>query len=172
MWAKALGAEVTVLSHSPSKEDDAAALGATNFVLTTSKEWAEPLAFAFDFILNTADMTHTFDMEMYMSTLAVNGTFHNCGMPDAPIPPINVQSVFAGNGSKIAGSKIGCRKEMLEMLELANGKDKKLWTWVEEVQVSEEGCKKAVEGVKDNKVRYRYTLVGFDKAFPDRKTSA
>lgn len=172
MWAKALGAKVTVLSHSPSKKDDALALGAEHFVLTTSEDWAEPLAFTFDFILNTADMTHTFDMEKYMSTLVVNGTFHNCGMPDAPIPPINVQAIFAGNGGKIAGSKIGCRKEMLEMLKLASGEGKKLWTWVEEVQVGEEGCKKAVEGVKENNVRYRYTLVGFDKAFPDRKTSA
>ncbi|KAH9430994.1 hypothetical protein MCOR02_008308 [Pyricularia oryzae] len=49
------------------------------------------------------------------------------------------------------------------MLKLAAEKNVK--PWVETIDVSEEGCKKAVEGVKDNKVRYRYTLTGFDKAF-------
>lgn len=175
MWANAMGAEVTVFSHSPSKKSDAFALGASHFVLTTSDNWAKPLAFTFDFILNTADMTHTFDMPAYLSTLAVGGTFHNVGMPDEGLPSLNVQQTFAVNGCKIGGSKIGNRKEMLELLALASqnekkGNKEKTWTWVEEVELSEAGCKKAVIGVKENKVRYRYTLVGFDKAFPGRQT--
>lgn len=37
MFAKALGAEVYVLSHSPNKQDDAKQLGADHFIVTTDK---------------------------------------------------------------------------------------------------------------------------------------
>lgn len=77
MWAKALGAEVWALSHSPNKKADALELGADHFVCTGDKDWAKPLAFTFNFVLNCADMTHEFDLQNYMSTLAVQGEFHN-----------------------------------------------------------------------------------------------
>ena len=50
------------------------------------KDWFKPLAFTFDFILNAADMTNEFNLQDYMSTLAVNGEFHNVGLPDKPLP--------------------------------------------------------------------------------------
>jgi D-arabinose 1-dehydrogenase-like Zn-dependent alcohol dehydrogenase len=37
MFAKALGAEVYVLSHSPQKEADAKKLGADHFIVTSDK---------------------------------------------------------------------------------------------------------------------------------------
>ena len=76
------------MSHSPSKKEEALKLGADHFVSTKDKNWHEPLAFTFDFILNCADMTHEFDLAAYMSTLAVNGTFHNVGLPDQPLPQL------------------------------------------------------------------------------------
>lgn len=53
------------------------------------------------------------------------------------------------------------------MLKLAS--EKEIKPIIEEVQVGEKGCKEAVERVKVNKVRYRFTLVGYDKAFPGRE---
>jgi len=41
-FAKALGAHVTVLSHTPSKEQDAKKMGADDFVDTNQKEWNKP----------------------------------------------------------------------------------------------------------------------------------
>jgi len=162
LWAKALGAEVWALSHTPGKKEEALKLGADHFVVTTDNDWAEPLAFTFNFILNAADMTNEFDLSTYMSTLAVNGEFHNVGLPDKPLPQMMAQD-FAPNGSKIAGSHIGSRKECLEMLKLAS--EKKVKPMIETIDISEEGCKKAVEKVKVNDVRYRVTLTGFHKAF-------
>lgn len=101
-----------------------------------------------------------------MSTLAVNGTFHNVGLPDKPLPALMAQD-FVPNGSQIGGSHIGSRVEMLAMLKLAS--EKEIKPYIEELQVSEQGCKEAVERVKENKVRYRFTLVGFEKAFPGRE---
>lgn len=91
LWAKGLGAEVTALSHTAGKKEEALKLGADHFVCTKDKDWAKPLAFTFDFILNCADMTNEFDLKTYMSTLAVNGTFHNVGLPDKPLPEMMAQ---------------------------------------------------------------------------------
>ena len=52
-FAVAMGAEVTVLSHSPSKEEDALAMGAHHFVSTKDPENLKPLVKKFDLILNT-----------------------------------------------------------------------------------------------------------------------
>jgi alcohol dehydrogenase (NADP+) len=70
---------------------------------------------------------------------------------------------FISNGSKIGGSHIGSKKEALEMLKLAS--EKNLHPMIEQIDISETGCKKAVEKVKKNDVRYRVTLVNFKHAF-------
>ena len=166
LWASALGAEVYAVSHSPNKEKDALALGAKHFICTKDKDWAKPWAFTFDFMLNSADMTNTFNIQEYMSTLAINGEFHNVGLPDEPLPQMMAQD-FAPNGCKMGGSHIGNRPEMLAMLKLAS--EKEIKPYVQTLDISEAGCKEAVERVKTNDVRYRFTLTNFEKAFPDRK---
>ena len=165
MFAKALGAEVYVISHSPSKKDDAMKMGAKEFIVSNEENWFEPYKFKFDFILNTADVLQKFKLSDYFSTLKVMGKFHTVGLPDAPLPTIMAQD-FAPNGCYIGASHIGNRPEMLSMLELASKQNIK--SWVETIDISEEGCAKAVQGVKDNKVRYRYTLVNFDAQFGKR----
>ena len=162
LWASALGAETYAISHSPSKKEDALKLGAKEFISTSDKDWAKKWEFTFDFVLNTADMTHTFNLTEYMSTLAVNGTFHNVGLPDKPLPQMMAQD-FMSNGSHISGSHIGSRPEALAMLKLAS--EKNIKPFVETISISEKGCKEAVERVKKNEVRYRFSLVGFDEAF-------
>jgi len=162
MWANALGAEVTVISHSPNKKDDALKLGAKHFVNSGDKDWAKPLAFKFDFVLNSADMTHTFDLDSYLSILTVGARFHQVGLPDEPIPNLSPKQ-FMPNGSSIGASHIGSRPECLAMLKLAA--EKKLFPMVETIPISEAGCAEAVDRVKNNKVHYRFTLVDFDKAF-------
>ena len=162
LWAKALGAEVWALSHTLNKKEDALKLGADHFVYTGEKDWSKPLAFKFDFILNSSDMTSEFPMDEYLSAFKVQGEFHNVGMPDKPMPEIKAQA-FLSNGCKIAGSHIGSRPEMLAMLKLAS--EKGIKPMIETIPISEQGCKEAVEKVYKNDVRYRVTLTDFDKAF-------
>ncbi|KIW12846.1 hypothetical protein PV08_08033 [Exophiala spinifera] len=165
IWANALGAEVTVISHSPSKKEDALKLGAKHFVVNDKEGWEKPYEFTFDFILNTADMTHTFDISQYLSMCKVNAPFHQVGLPDEALPAIKPQ-MFMSNGSSIGASHIGNRPECLAMLKLAA--EKKLFPMVETIPISEEGCKEAVTRVSNNKVRYRFTLTDYDKAFGPR----
>jgi alcohol dehydrogenase (NADP+) len=145
LWAKALGAEVWALSHSPNKKAEALKLGADHFISTGDKDWAKDHAFTFNFILHCADMTNEFDMKTYMSTLAVNGKFHNVGLPDKPLPKIIARD-FAPNGSKICESHIGSEVEALATLKLAS--EKNIHPMIEK-----------------NDVPYRVTLTGFKKAF-------
>ena len=166
LWSVALGAETYVISHSPSKKDDALKLGAKEFISTKDEKWYEPWAFQFDIILNAADATDKFNLPDYFSTLKVNGTFHMVGFPDNKLQPLDAKA-FAPNGCYMGASHIGNRPEMEEMLELASKQDIK--SWVETIDISEEGCKQAVERVYNNdNVRFRLTLVGFDKVFGKR----
>lgn len=165
MWATALGAEVTVISHTARKRDDAIKLGAKNFVLSVEADWEKPYAFAFDFVLNTADMTHTFDLSKYMSICNVNASFHQVGVPDEALPPIS-PAILMTNGSSIGASHLGSRQECLAMLKLAA--EKKLFPMVETIPISEIGCREAVSRVATNKVRYRFILTDYDKAFGKR----
>ncbi|KAK5116377.1 hypothetical protein LTR62_007924 [Meristemomyces frigidus] len=165
LWAVALGAEVTVLSHTPAKKDDALKMGAKHFVVTNEEKWFEPLAFNFDFILNTADAMHKFNMKNYLSTLKVMGRFHTVGFGDEPIPTLMAQD-FAPNGCYLGASHIGNRPEMLAMLELASKQEIK--SWIEEIPISEKGCAEAVRRVSENDVKYRFVLTNFDAQFGKR----
>lgn len=165
LWASALGADVYALSHSPSKKADAAKLGAKEFIDTSANDWAGKWKFTLDFIINCADATDKFDLATYFSILKVNGVFHNVGLPDAPLPTLS-PATFISNGCYMGTSHIGNRQEMEAMLQLASKKNIK--SWVEEIKISDKGCREAVERVKKNDVHYRFTLVGFDDVFGKR----
>jgi alcohol dehydrogenase (NADP+) len=165
LWAVALGADVTVISHSPNKKEDALKLGAQHFVSSKEKDWAKPLAFNFDFILNTADNLLDFNISDYFSVLKVNGTFHNVGMPDHPIE-VMMQD-FVSTGCYMGTSHLGNRPEMIEMLEFASKRNIK--SWVETIKISETGLKEAIDRVhKNDRVHYRFTMVGYDEVFGKR----
>lgn len=140
-------------------------MGAKEFVVTGEQDWHKKFAFQFDFILNTADAIHKFNMPDYLSTLKVMGRFHCVGFGDHPLPTMNAQD-FAPNGAYFGASHIGNRPEMLAMFELASKKNIK--SWVQTQSISKEGCAEVVQKVADNKVRYRFVLTDYDKAFGER----
>lgn len=162
LWASALGAETYALSHSPSKAEDAKKLGAKEFISTKEKGWHEKWAFTFDFLLNTADMAHEFNIKDYLSTVNVNGDFHHVGLGDSPLPSMMAQD-FTVNGSKMGASHIGSRPEMLSMLKLAS--ESNLKPMIETLKIGEKGCAEALSRISKNEVRYRFSLIGYDEAF-------
>jgi uncharacterized zinc-type alcohol dehydrogenase-like protein len=111
--AVSMGAEVTMLSHSPSKEADATRLGAHKFVLTSDKTQTKAVANYFDFILNTVSADH--DYNFYLGMLTTNGVMVCVGAPPSPakIPAFNL----IGGRKSIAGSLIGGLPETQEMLD-------------------------------------------------------
>ncbi|KAI1438072.1 alcohol dehydrogenase [Xylaria sp. CBS 124048] len=162
MFANAFGAEVTVISHSPRKKEDALKLGAKHFVSSEDNDWSKPLAFKFDLVLSTADVLPITAVQEYLSTLKVNCKLHQVGLPDKPIEGFRPQQLMS-NGCSIGSSHIGSRAECLAMLDFIA--EKRLFPMVETIPISEKGCAEAVERIKTNNVRFRFTLVDFDKVF-------
>ena len=118
-FASSFGAEVTMLSTSPSKEADAKKLGAHKFLLTTDEEQMKAAAGSFDVILNTISAPHEY--ANYLNMLKVNGTMIVVGVPPKPseVPAFNL----IAKRRSIIGSLIGGIDETQEMLDYcaANG---------------------------------------------------
>ncbi|KAK9381235.1 chaperonin 10-like protein [Kockiozyma suomiensis] len=161
-WAKALGAEVYVFSRTDSKKEDAMKLGADVFVATEKEGWSTPLKKKLDIIVCCANSSKNFDIASYLSVLKVHGHFVNVGLPEGEGYVINPMSLL-GNGVYIGATHIGSKKEVLEMMDLAV--EKGVRPWVETIPISEEGCAKALQKCHDNDVKYRVTLVDYEKAF-------
>lgn len=111
--AVSMGAEVTVLSHSASKEKDAKRLGAHKFILTGNEEQAKSVAGYFDFILDTVSAQH--DYNFYLGMLRTNGKMVCVGVPPEPTP-VHSMSLIFGRKS-LGGSLIGGIPETQEMLD-------------------------------------------------------
>ncbi len=111
--AASMGADVTVFSTSPGKEEDARALGADHFVVTRDPANLKPLVGTFDFILDTVSAPH--DLNVYLNLLRLNGSMVLVGVPTEP-SAIAAFSLITNNRA-VAGSGIGGIPETQEMLD-------------------------------------------------------
>ncbi len=149
-FARALGAEVTALSRSASKKDEALELGAHQYYSTEEAETFKELAGQFDLILNT--VSANLNVDAYLSLLRVDGTLVNVGAP-AEADQYHVFSLIMGRRS-IAGSLVGGIAETQEMLDFAaeHGIAPKIEV-IHAHQVDE-----AYERVLKSDVRYRFVI--------------
>lgn len=111
--AKAMGAEVVVITTSPEKAGDAKRLGADAVVLSTDKAQMKASASSLHFILDCVSAQH--DVNAYLALLKVDGTLALVGAPEHPLP-IAPFSLIPTRRS-FAGSTIGSIAETQEMLD-------------------------------------------------------
>lgn len=109
---KALGARVTVLSHSPGKREDAFRLGADDFIVTRDAGAFGEHAGRFAFILDTISAQH--DYNAYLNLLRRDGTMVLIGLPE---PTLLAAGALVRNRRRLAGSLIGGIRETQEMLD-------------------------------------------------------
>jgi uncharacterized zinc-type alcohol dehydrogenase-like protein len=149
-FGAAFGAEVTMLSTSPSKEKDARRLGAHKFALTSDPARMKELAGYFDFIIDTVSAEH--DYNLYLSLLATDGVMMCVGAPPTPAE-VAVFNLIGGRKS-IAGSGIGGIAETQEMLDFCakNG----IASDVEVIDIA--SINEAFERVVKADVRYRFVI--------------
>lgn len=148
--AKAMGAEVTVLSTSPSKERDARALGASGFISTRDEAAVKAATGSFDIILDTISAQH--DYGMYLNMLTVEGVMVIVGVPTEPVP-VHAFSLIGGN-KVLAGSMIGGIAETQEMLDFCADHD--LTADVE--VITPEQIEEAYDRTVKADVRYRFVI--------------
>lgn len=111
--AAAMGAEVTVLSSSNKKKDDAHRLGAHSYAATSEKETFKKYNRSFDLIINT--VSAPIDLGSHLQLLKRDGTMVLLGVPDKP-EALHAFPLIGGRRS-LAGSLIGGIKETQEMLD-------------------------------------------------------
>ena len=148
--AVAMGAEVTVLSTSQSKEEDARRLGATGFVNTRDNDAVAAMAGRFDILLDTISAVH--DYNQYLGMVGLNGAMVIVGVPSEPIP-LNAFSLIGGN-KILAGSLIGGIPETQEMLDFCA--DNNVTADVE--VISPDRIEEAYDRTVRSDVRYRFVV--------------
>jgi uncharacterized zinc-type alcohol dehydrogenase-like protein len=110
--AKAMGAHVTVLSHSPGKRADALRLGADDFLATTDADVFDGNLKRFTFILDTVSAAHAYDP--YIEMLRRDGVMVLVGLPGPS--PLGAPALINAR-RRLAGSNNGGIRETQEMLD-------------------------------------------------------
>jgi len=149
-FAAAFGAEVTMLSTSPSKEADAKRLGAHHFILSTDKAQMKAAKNSFDFILNTVAAPH--DVNMYLDLLKVDGKMLLVGIP--PEDNHIGASKLISKRRSIIGSMIGGIKETQEMLDFCA--EHNIVSDVEVIAMKD--VNEAYERILKSDVKYRFVI--------------
>ncbi len=149
-FAKAFGAEVTALSTSTDKEDEARRLGADHFVNTRDNGGLKKIVGSFDLLLSTVSADQ--DWPALVACLRPKGTLCVVGVPPSPIA-VQAFPLIAGKRS-LAGSNSGSPQDLHEMLNVAARHSIKAIT--ERFPMAK--ANEALLRVKKNQVRYRAVL--------------
>lgn len=149
-FAHAMGAEVTVLSQSMAKQEDAARLGSDHYFATNDPSTFERLKNTFDLIICSASVP--LDMGAYLPLLRIDGAFVWVGLPPEPL------SVKAGwlldNRRSMSGSGIGGMKETQEMLDFCAAHN--IGSDIETISAAQ--IDEAWDRVVASDVRYRFVI--------------
>lgn len=149
--AKAMGAEVTLFTRSPGKEQDARRLGADRIVLSTDEEQMKAVKSRFDLIIDTVPYVH--DINPYMPTLNISGTLVLVGYLGPLDPFLNSAPMVLGRKS-VAGSLIGGIAETQEMLDFC-GKHG-IASDIEVIKIQE--INEAFQRMLQSEVKYRFVI--------------
>jgi alcohol dehydrogenase (NADP+) len=156
--AHALGAEVSVLSHSERKQEEAKKMGADKFYTTTiattsssnSQDSFNELKGYFDLILNTLSVE--IDWNHYLNLLALDGTMVVVGLPEKETP-LSASPLINARRS-LAGSGIGGIKETQQMLDFCSNHN--IASDIELIPIQK--VNEAYPRVVNSDVRYRFVV--------------
>jgi uncharacterized zinc-type alcohol dehydrogenase-like protein len=147
-----MGAHVTVLSHSPSKEADAKAMGADAFIVMNDKALFTEYAKSFDLIFNT--VSAEIEIDPYLNLLKLDGTLVVIGLPGKPYA-VNVGTLLNGRRS-LAGSMIGGIPEIQKMLDFCG--EQNIVSDVEVIKA--DYINEAYDRTVASDVKYRFVIDG------------
>jgi len=149
-FAKALGAEVTVFTTSPGKQEDALRLGADAVIISTDPAQMQLHAGSFAFILDTIAADH--DINAYLGMLALDGELTLVGAPETPLQVSSFALLFGRK--RLSGSLIGGIKETQEMLDFCGAHN--ITADVEVIPIQR--VNEAYERLVKADVKYRFSI--------------
>lgn len=145
------GADVTVLTTTPAKRDDAMAMGATDVVVWSDANAPKPLATRFDSILTT--LPYPFDPNLFLGLLKVDGTMINVGLIGSFTQPVNNVLLMLGRRS-INSSMIGGIAETQQVINYCA--ERTIQADIEMIPISQ--VNEAMNRVVNKEVRYRFVI--------------
>ena len=149
-FAHAMGADVTVFSHSASKEADALALGANHFVVTSDPATLETHRERYDIIVNSTSAD--IDLNPYVKLLVLDGTLVIVGLSGVPVT-IH-QELLLMERRSLGGSQIGGVRELQEMMDFCG--EHSITSKVE--VISADYVNQAWERTVASDVKYRFVI--------------
>jgi len=149
-FLNAWGCEVTAFTSSPSKHEEARALGAHHVVSSRDSAAMKAIAGSLDMILYTVNVQ--LDWNALMATLAPQGRLHVVGAVLEPIPVSAMRLI--GNEQNISGSPVGSRGAIDAMLHFAARHQ--INPQVEHFKMSR--VNEAMAHLRAGKARYRIVL--------------
>lgn len=151
--AHAMGAEVTLFTHSEHKRDDALRLGADHVVLSGDRKAMRAYTGQLDTIINTISAAH--DLNTWLKLLKVNGAMVLVGLPanGSDHAPVKAGNLIRKH-CILTGSFIGGIAETQEMLDFCGKHD--ITSDVEVLPLDQ--VNEALERLEKNDVKYRFVL--------------
>lgn len=149
--AKGLGAQVSLFSRTPAKEQAAKALGADEVIISTDANQMKAVKGKFDLIIDTVPYVH--DLNPYVTTLHHSGTLVLVGYLGPLEPMLNTAPMISGRKA-ISGSMIGGIKETQELLDFCG--EKGIVSDIELIKIQD--INNAYERMIKSDVKYRFVI--------------
>jgi len=149
-FAHALGAEVTMITTSPDKGDDALTLGADHVLISTDRAAMKAATRSFDFLLDTIPVAH--ELAPYLMLLDRQGTLCIVGAID--LLPSFHSGLLLGGQRAVAGSGVGGIAQTQEMLDLCAAEG--IYPECEMIRMDE--INHAFERMEKADVKYRFVI--------------
>jgi alcohol dehydrogenase (NADP+) len=148
--AVAMGADVTVLSQTLSKQEDGLRFGAKEYHATGDKATFKALRGRFDLIVNT--VSANLPLDAYLGTLKPRGAMVSVGLPTQP-DTFHAGSLI-GRDRVLAGSNVGGLPLHQEMLDFCAEHG----VAAEIELIGADGVNEAYPRVVSSDVRYRFVI--------------
>ncbi len=149
--AKAMGAEVTAITHSKAKVTDSKAIGANHVLLSTDSSAMKKAESSLDFILSTIPKSH--DVNPYLELLAPDGVMCIVGCLDPLEKPIDMTKMVMDRRT-LATSIIGGIRETQEVLDFCAKHE--IWPDTRLIDIKE--VNDAFDHLDKGDVDYRYVI--------------
>jgi alcohol/geraniol dehydrogenase (NADP+) len=149
-YLAAFGCEVTAISSTHNKDQEARGFGASRFIATRDSAELEKAKFSFDFILST--VSADVDWPALIKTLRPKGRLAICGIPNSDlkfsiVPMLDEKSV--------SGARSGSPSDTAQMLDFSVRHNIK--PMIEQFPMAD--LNRAIDHVRAGKARYRAVVV-------------
>jgi len=152
-FANKLGCDVTAISSSASKADEAKKLGAHHFLAMNDAQAVQAAKNSFDFLLCTVSADGV-NWNSYFDLLRPDGTLCTVGLPNnISFNPMRM----VGNRLKLTGSYLANNEDINNMLKFCA--ENKIEAMTESLEMNAENASKALKKVEENTPRFRVVLV-------------